>query len=111
MKTCIILLLALTPASALTVSVTKSYDYVIVGTGFAGLGACRTLTAKGVTPDRVLIIEAKNRTGGRCTSFSYSDVTQDLGAAFIHNPSISNSLHNLATQIPAFAKVQAWFGN
>ena len=96
-----------------TAIVQSTYKYVIVGAGFAGLGACRTLTAKGVTADQILVIEAKNRTGGRCATFTYGGVTTDLGAAFIHNPSASNPLHTLANSIPVFsnAKVRGWFGN
>lgn len=108
MKPIVLLLITALVHSAI---VPSTYDYIIVGAGFAGLGACRTLTAKGITPDKILVIEAKNRIGGRCTTFSYGGVTQDLGACLIQNPSASNPLHKLALANPSFTRVRGWFGN
>jgi len=88
-----------------------NYNYIIVGAGYAGLGACRTLTAAGVPAAQILVIEAKNRIGGRCTNFTYGGVQQDLGACYIHNPSPSNALDNLAKLTPSFPKVRAYFGS
>jgi len=89
----------------------SNYDYIIVGAGYAGLGACRTLTTAGVAPSKILVIEAKSRIGGRCTNFTYLGVPQDLGAAFIHNPASTNSLDLLANKTSSFPKMRAWFGN
>jgi monoamine oxidase len=50
----------------------QQYDYIIIGAGWAGLGACSKLKAGGATS--ILILDAKNRTGGRCTSFTYGGV-------------------------------------
>ena len=62
-------------------AIIQQYDYIIIGAGWAGLGACSKLKAGGAS--NILILEAKNRTGGRCTTFTYNGVEQDLGAAFI----------------------------
>jgi len=108
----IILMTVLLSQSAIVPSNTGSnYNYIIVGAGYAGLGACRTLTAAGVPVAQILVIEAKNRTGGRCTNFTYGGVQQDLGAAFIQNPRSNNSLDVLAKGIPSFPANRAWFGN
>ena len=61
--------------------IVQQYDYIIVGAGWAGLGACSKLKAGGAK--NILVLEAKNRTGGRCTKFIYNVVEQDLGASFI----------------------------
>ncbi len=85
-----------------------------MGSGWAGLGACKTLSAQGA---KVLIIEAKNRKGGRCTNFNYGGVQQDLGSAFIHFPNDGNTLHDIATaanlsKVEGRYTVQkAWFVN
>ena len=94
--------------------VSNFYDYIIVGAGWAGLGACKTLSAMGA---KVLIIEAKNRKGGRCAAFNYSDVPQDLGSSYLHFPYDGNALHELATSfnLPKvegrFDVEKAWFVN
>jgi len=56
-------------------------DVVIVGAGLAGLSAARTLTKAGI---EVLVLEARDRVGGRTYSRSSSDGTLlDLGGQWI----------------------------
>jgi monoamine oxidase len=56
-------------------------DVVIVGAGLAGLAAARTLTAAGVD---VIVLEARERVGGRAYTRPASDGTLlDLGAQWI----------------------------
>lgn len=58
------------------------HDVVIVGAGAAGLAAARLLHDAG---RHVLIVEARNRTGGRIhTDRSIADYPVELGAEFIH---------------------------
>jgi monoamine oxidase len=56
-------------------------DVVIVGAGLAGLSAARTLAASGVD---VLVLEARDRVGGRTYTRAASDGTLlDLGGQWI----------------------------
>lgn len=61
----------------------NSSDTIIIGAGAAGLIAAYELTKAG---KKVTILEARNRIGGRCYTFSGQNFTQpiELGAEFIH---------------------------
>jgi monoamine oxidase len=68
----------------------KKYDTIIVGAGAAGLMAAYELTKKG---QRVLILEARNRIGGRVFSFYKDWILFEAGAEFIHgNPPLTLGL-------------------
>jgi monoamine oxidase len=58
------------------------YDVVVIGGGFAGATAARDLTEQG---NRVLLLEARDRLGGRTYSSTFpdSDVDIELGGQFI----------------------------
>lgn len=69
--------------------VSGSVDRVIViGAGFAGLTVANALTNAGV-PN--LVLEARNRTGGRMSTESIGGSPIDVGAAWIHGPRRSPS--------------------
>ncbi|RYY07553.1 MAG: FAD-dependent oxidoreductase [Sphingobacteriaceae bacterium] len=56
---------------------------IIIGAGAAGLLAARELTQAN---QKVILLEARNRIGGRCYTFSRQDFTEpiELGAEFVH---------------------------
>ncbi|GAA3090634.1 flavin monoamine oxidase family protein [Streptosporangium carneum] len=65
---------------------------VVVGAGLAGLAAANALASAGV---EVLVLEARNRLGGRIHTTEVGGAEVDLGAAWIHAPE-GNPLSELA---------------
>jgi monoamine oxidase len=58
-----------------------SFDVVIIGAGIAGLSAARLLAQAG---QRVAIVEARDRVGGRIHTRHVSGIPIELGAEFVH---------------------------
>jgi monoamine oxidase len=56
-------------------------DVVVVGAGVAGLTCARELTANGVS---VVVVEARDRVGGRVRTMDVAGVAVELGAQVIH---------------------------
>src|SRR3974390_3724764 len=62
----------------------EAADVIVVGAGAAGIAAARRLAVEKL---RVLVFEAQDRIGGRCTTDTKTfGVPFDLGAHWIHNP-------------------------
>jgi monoamine oxidase len=59
----------------------ERFDTIVVGAGIAGLTTARLLASTG---RRVVVLEARDRTGGRVTSRRGPAGTIDLGASWIH---------------------------
>jgi monoamine oxidase len=59
----------------------NSPDVIVLGAGVAGLAAARDLTAAGL---RVLLLEARNRLGGRILTRQTLQGPIELGAEFVH---------------------------
>ena len=55
---------------------------IVVGAGLAGLGAAATLRDHGYEP---VVLEARDRIGGRVHTIDHFDTKVDLGAAWIHD--------------------------
>ena len=70
-------------------------DVVVVGAGVAGLAAARALAQRGV---RVLVLEARDRIGGRIHTVRDARVRApiELGAEFVHGD--SSLVHSIAKQ-------------
>ncbi|MFB7353292.1 flavin monoamine oxidase family protein [Streptomyces gardneri] len=59
----------------------REYDVIVVGAGFAGAAAARELRSRGL---QVLVLEARNRVGGRVYTDSYLGRKIELGGQWIH---------------------------
>lgn len=83
------------------------YSVIVIGAGSSGIGASVALASKNVNH---IILEARNRFGGRTYATTISGVNVDLGASFVHNPETSNSIHAYATNLN-WGGVNANFSN
>ncbi|MGV0814286.1 flavin monoamine oxidase family protein [Mycolicibacterium boenickei] len=61
-------------------SIPTSTDIVVVGAGFAGLSAARTLVGQG---HQVVVLEGRDRVGGRSSTTTIAGVPVDLGGTFV----------------------------
>jgi monoamine oxidase len=59
----------------------NAFDTVIIGAGAAGIAAARRLVAAG---QQVMVLEARNRVGGRAVADRSLGAPMDLGAAWLH---------------------------
>lgn len=68
-----------------------SYDVIVVGAGVSGLAAARVA---GLAGHRVLVIEGRDRLGGRV----WTTPLGDLGASWIHGATAANPIFRLAEE-------------
>ncbi|XP_063056321.1 peroxisomal N(1)-acetyl-spermine/spermidine oxidase-like [Engraulis encrasicolus] len=69
---------------------------VVLGAGFAGIGAATKLVSLGFKD--VTILEASGEAGGRVANVSFGQAKVDIGAQFIHGASKVNPVYNLMKQ-------------
>merc|ERR1711991_333128 len=69
---------------------------IIVGGGISGLAAANSLQVRGAN---VIILEAKNRIGGRLYPDNVLGAPFEVGAGWIHGPSNRNPIKKLANKI------------
>ena len=62
-------------------TIQEHYDVIIIGAGISGLAAANNLILNGFN---VLILEGRERIGGRIHSESFANAIIDLGASWIH---------------------------
>jgi monoamine oxidase len=67
---------------------------LVLGAGISGLAAARTLVDKGM---RVIVLEARDRIGGRVWTDTSLGLPLDLGASWIHTPT-GNPITKLAKE-------------
>ncbi|MDF1663989.1 MAG: NAD(P)/FAD-dependent oxidoreductase [Planctomycetota bacterium] len=67
----------------------KRPKVIVIGAGAAGLTAARLLQQQGI---RVLVLEARDRIGGRIHSRKVGGVAMDLGATWLHGTDLENPL-------------------
>ncbi|WP_404320196.1 flavin monoamine oxidase family protein [Arthrobacter luteolus] len=70
---------------------TEDFDTIVVGAGVSGLSAARALAASG---QRVVVLEARDRIGGRLHTERLDGRVTDLGASWIHGVD-GGPLHSL----------------
>ncbi len=68
---------------------------VVVGAGIAGLAAASQLRRAGI---ECVVLEARDRLGGRLHTIDLADVPVDLGGSWIHHP-IGNPLSSLCDEL------------
>ncbi|MER6030047.1 NAD(P)/FAD-dependent oxidoreductase [Streptomyces sp. NPDC001851] len=75
-----------------------SYDAIVIGAGFAGVTAARELRAKGLRP---LILEARNRIGGRTWTADFNGVTVEMGGEAVDEkqPYVWNEVKRYSTEL------------
>jgi monoamine oxidase len=73
----------------------SSVDIAIIGAGAAGLGAARALENSGLS---LIVLEARDRLGGRAHSISAPDVIFDVGCGWLHSAD-QNSFCAIAQQL------------
>lgn len=56
-------------------------DVVVIGAGAAGVAAARALTGR----CSVVVLEARDRVGGRAWTYRHGDIGLDLGATWLHS--------------------------
>ncbi len=74
----------------------RSYRVVILGGGMAGISAAHYLAAHGVKD--ILVLEARERLGGRIFTVSKENKPLELGAQWIQGGSPANSVFNLGNR-------------
>lgn len=90
-----LLMIALgTATNSLAQNRTDNADVIIIGAGIAGLAA-RELQAQNL---QVLILEARDRLGGRIWTNRQLNIPLDLGASWIHGVQ-KNPIMQLARQL------------
>ena len=57
------------------------YDVIVIGTGFAGVTAAREVSRAGLT---TLVLEARNRVGGRTFTSKFAGDQIELGGTWVH---------------------------
>ncbi len=84
------------------------HDIIIVGAGVAGLVAAHALTKEGVD---VVVVEARDRVGGRVWTDRSLGPPADLGASWIHGPDgnpVTGLARNLDLELLETPKDEAW---
>lgn len=68
-------------ATSVAAAPTKDYDVIVIGGGFCGITAARECRKAGY---RTLVLEARNRLGGRTFTTNVSGQLIDLGGMWVH---------------------------
>lgn len=80
-------------AQAASTVPTDNLDVIVIGAGISGLAAAHSLKENGY---QVLVLEARNRVGGRIWTDYSTETPMDLGASWIHGIDYGNPVRFLA---------------
>ena len=87
-----------------------TYDVIVIGGGFAGVTAARE-TARGGA--KTLLLEARDRLGGRTWTHRWNDTDIELGGGWVHwhQPHVWSEITRagLAVELGEDAQVAGWF--
>jgi len=67
-------------------------DVIIIGAGMSGVACGEILNKNGIS---CIILEARDRIGGRIYTYDKLDAKVDVGASFIHGASYENPLFRI----------------
>jgi monoamine oxidase len=79
----------------------EMFDVCIVGAGISGLAACQRLQQAGLS---FIVLEAKDRIGGRFKAHTRSDFVYDEGAHWLHCADQNPLIEILKPQSPIYVK-------
>ncbi|TQN72946.1 putative polyamine oxidase 4 [Colletotrichum shisoi] len=79
---------------------TQTLDTIIIGAGWSGAVAARELATK---DRKVLVLEARDRVGGRASTWVKGDVKVDVGCSWIHGYKESNPARYIAQDLGVVA--------
>ena len=71
---------------SLPISLPSSIDVAVIGAGSAGLSAARRLARAGVA---VVVLEARDRIGGRAFTATHEGMPMDLGCGWLHSADVN----------------------
>lgn len=74
----------------------KIYDAIIIGAGISGIGASLSLSKQGIEH---IILEARDRIGGRILAKELDGVPVHLGASFVHSPHKNNKIAKIMEEM------------
>jgi monoamine oxidase len=72
------------------------HEVIIIGAGASGIAASLTLTKQKVPH---LMLEARDRIGGRIQSGFFENTRVDLGATFVHKPNKTNPIVDIMKEL------------
>lgn len=79
------------------------FDTIIIGAGWAGAVAARDLAHAGRS---VLVLEARDRIGGRARTWANGDARIDLGCSWIHGYNEGNPARRIAKDMGVVSTVR-----
>jgi monoamine oxidase len=85
----------------------KIHEVIVIGAGLAGIGASKTLTEKGIPH---LMIEARDKIGGRVTDIEFEGATVQLGGLLLHSPNKEHPILDIMRNELNWPTIHAGYG-